>query len=103
MRSAATVVTWHLFEARRFLGQLATPPEIANAKQLEVWLMDQCRRENITEMPFNRIQKYGPNRMRAKKLLDAAVDVLEGAGRIRRQKRGRKNILQINPAVLRED
>ena len=37
MESAARVTAWHLNEARRFLGELAMPAELANPARLEAW------------------------------------------------------------------
>jgi hypothetical protein len=34
-----------LLEAKRFLGELAMPPELANPMRLETWLLDYCKRE----------------------------------------------------------
>ena len=100
MESAARIIKWHLYEARRFLIQIAIPPEVGNAMLLEIWLLDRCRRMGIAEVPVNHIQKYGPNRVRRKDCLSAALGVLEAAARIRCATAGRKKSIKLNPALL---
>ncbi len=99
MRRAARIVAWHLFEARRFLNQIATPEAVADAMALETWLVDYCRRERLAVVPCNRAQKFGPNRTRRKAALDAALNELEGAGRIRRGTEGRKAVIILHPEI----
>ena len=101
IQAAAKIVTWHLFEARRFLKELSIPAEVNNAILLEVWLLKLCQEERITEVPVNHVIKFGPNGTRKKKDLDAAIDELEAVGRIRRKTDGRKKAIQINPALMR--
>lgn len=60
MESAARVTAWHLTEARRFLGELAMLPELANPARLEGWLLDYCKRENTDQVPTRAIQQFGP-------------------------------------------
>lgn len=101
IQAAARVVTWHLFEARRFLKQLATPIEVSDAIQLEGWLLERCRQDRVSEIPVNHVQKFGPNKIRRKKDLDAALYELETAGRLRCTTDVRKKIVRINPEILR--
>lgn len=100
MQVAAQIVAWHLYEARRFLNQLTVPDEIKNALALERWMLKRCREEKSNQIPNSDIQQYGPNRVRLKEVLDAAIDELEKAGRAKRAKDGRKNIIQIRPELL---
>lgn len=99
MQRAARIVAWHLFEARRFLNQIAVPEAVGDAMALEAWLVDYCRREGLTVAPCNRVQKFGPNRTRRKPALDAALNELEGAGRIRRATEGRKAVIFLHPEI----
>jgi len=99
IHQAARIVVWHLFEARRFLNQLATPEAVGDALSLESWLVDHCRRERAAVVTRNHVQKFGPNRTRRKAALDAALIELEGVGRIRRIE-GRKVLIAMNPGIL---
>jgi putative DNA primase/helicase len=56
VESAAQIVTWHLLEAKRFLGELAMPTELANPIRLETWMLDYCRREHTDKVPTRHIQ-----------------------------------------------
>ena len=60
MESAARVTTWHLSEAKRFLGELAMPAELANPARLEAWMLARCRRENADTVPTREVQRHGP-------------------------------------------
>ena len=51
--------------------------------------------------PFNRIQKYGPNRIRRKECMLAALGILAEAGRIRYATEGRRKSVKLNPALLK--
>lgn len=99
MQRAACIVTWHLYEARRFLSQIAIPKTVSDALLLESWLVDQCRRKAVLAVPRNQIQKFGPNRTRRKAALDAALTELEGAGRIRRVKERHKAFIILHPKI----
>lgn len=94
------MVTWHLNEARRFLGALSAPPELADAVRLDRWLLAHCRREGCGSVPTRNIQRLGP--VRDKAPLDAAITELADLGRVRLLVDGRKRHVAINPALLRE-
>ena len=100
MESAARVTAWHLTEARRFLGELALPAELANPGRLEAWMLDYCRRENTDHVPTREVQRLGPGGLRDKAALLGAVKELEELGRARVVQDGKKRSLQINPALL---
>ena len=43
IKHAAALVTWHLYEARRFLGEIALTKEVRDAERLDTWLLAGCR------------------------------------------------------------
>ncbi len=100
MESAARVTAWHLSEARRFLGELAMPAELANPARLEAWMLDYCKRENTDKVPTRAIQQYGPGGLREKETFTKAVAELAELGRARSVQDGKKRTVQINPALL---
>lgn len=100
MESAARVAIWHLFEARRFLGELAMPPELANPVRLEAWILDYCRRGNTDRVPTRDVQRMGPGSLRDKTTFDKAIKELEELGRARLVQDGKRKTVQINPALL---
>jgi hypothetical protein len=104
MESAARVTRWHLYEARRFLGELAMPTELANAVHLEAWMLDYCKREQTEHVPTRVIQqRITPVSLRDKAVLSKAVSELAELGRARLVKDGKKLAVQIRPEVLAGD
>jgi putative DNA primase/helicase len=100
MESGARIAAWHLNEARRFLGELAMPVELANPARLESWLLDYCRREATDKVPSREVQRFGPGGLRDRTAFIAAVKELEELGRARMVQEGKKKLVQINPALL---
>jgi len=100
MESGARLALWHLTEARRFLGELAMPAELANPARLDSWLLDYCRRENTDKVPTKAVQQFGPGGLRDKASVDDAVKELAELGRARLVKDGKRKLIQINPALL---
>ncbi len=99
LRRGCMIAAWHLTEARRFFGELALPPEIMGAVILDRWLVEHCRREAVGAIPARTAMNIGPNRLRKRDALAAAVKELEQAGRVRL--RGtRPAMIEVNPALL---
>jgi putative DNA primase/helicase len=99
IESAMQIVTWHLNEARRFLGALAAPPELADAVRLDRWLIGYCRREGCPSVSTRTIRQYGP--LRDKEAIDASLTELTDLGRVRLVAEGRKLKIVISPALLK--
>ena len=100
VESASQIETWHLLEAKRFLGELAMPPELANPIRLEAWLIDWCKREGTDKVPTSQIQQFGPGSLRDKAVITETINELAELGRARLVKDGKKKSVQINPALL---
>jgi putative DNA primase/helicase len=100
VESAVQVITWHLLEAKRFLGELAMPPEVANPMRLEVWMLDLCKREGVDKVSTRQIQQFGPGGLRDKAAYTNAVQELAELGRARLVQDGKKKSVQVNPALL---
>lgn len=101
MESAARVTLWHLTEAKRFLGELAMPPELANPARLEVWMLDYCKRENTDKVPTREVQQFGPGGLRDRATYTEAVKELAELGRARLVQDGKKRLIEIHPALLK--
>lgn len=97
MEAACRIAAWHLNESRRFFGELAMPTELADAAQLDAWLIRYCLQGKESPIPIRIIQQCGPNKLRNKTALLAAVGELEKLHRIRLV--GKKAIA-VNPALL---
>lgn len=102
MESASRIAAWHLHEARRFLGELALPAELANPARLESWLLDYCRRESTDTVSTREIQRCGPHGLRDKAVIDSAIKELSELGRAKLVQDGKKKAVQINPALMAE-
>ena len=100
MESAARIALWHLTEGKRFLGELATPAELANPARLEAWLLDYCRREHSDKVSMREVQRMGPSGLRDKSIILEAVIELADLGRARMVQDGRAKSIQIRPELL---
>lgn len=98
--AAARIVIWHLFQARAFLGDVAAPRELSTARRLDAWILDRCARDGVAELPRRTIQNEGPNPVRGRAALDAALAELVEAGRIRAIDEGRRKLVRVNPVLL---
>lgn len=100
MHAASRIVTWHLYEARRFLGELVLPPTVSNAAKLDAWLLAHCRETRTTTVATREIQQYGPGPLRDKATLTEVIAELVDADRVRRVKDGNRREIEVNPALL---
>ncbi len=98
LRAAAALVSWHLYEARRFLGELALPVAIVNASALEAWVLRRCRTEGAGSIRRQEVQNLGP--LRDGKTLNAAIADLQELGRMRLVIEGRQKRLYPRPSIL---
>ena len=99
---ASRIAAWHLNEARRFFGELALPVELAHAGRLDSWLIEYCKRERTDLVPIAKLQQCGPGVLRSKASIEAALRELEEAGRARSVKDGKRKMIAVNPALLKE-
>lgn len=95
---ASRIVAWHLSEARRFFGEFALPPELADATRLDEWLIDYCQRNETHIVATREAQRLGPIRDRVR--LDAAVEVLSELDRAHVRADGRRKTVRVNPALV---
>lgn len=95
---ASRIAAWHLYEARRFFGELALPTEMADAARLDSWLIEYCQRERTHLVPTREAQRLGP--IREKERLSTALLELEELDRVRVFKDGRRKTIKVNPALV---
>jgi putative DNA primase/helicase len=100
MNSAWRVVLWHLRESQRFFGELALPEELMNAAKLEQWLIEYYHTHEVGAVPTREVKRLGPNTVRKKEKLEAAVKELIDLDRVRIAKIEGKKSLEINPKLL---
>jgi len=98
--AAGRIVAWHLFQARSFLGDVAAPSEVSIAMRLSEWLAGRCARDGVSELSRRVIQNEGPNPVRTRIVLDAALAELVDAGHVRELEEGRRRLVLVNPALI---
>jgi putative DNA primase/helicase len=98
---ATRITAWHLHEARRFFGEIALPPELADAVRLDGWLIEYGRRERTSTIPTREAQRLGP--IRVKDRLSAGLRELEELERVRVEQEGRRRTIKVNPALMGDE
>jgi putative DNA primase/helicase len=99
MQSACKVVAWHLYEDRRFLGELALPPHLVHAMKLDAWLLRYCAEKRKGSVLRSEVQRRAPSPLRDGAALDKAIAALT-EDRVRIRLAGREKWLDINPRLL---
>jgi len=99
--AGARIAEWHLNESRRFFGELALPPGLANAARLEDWLVKRCHQKGVDMVTTQEVQQFGPNLLRKIETIEAAALELAELGRLHVLKEGKRKCLAVNPCILR--
>ncbi|QTR52522.1 YfjI family protein [Thiothrix unzii] len=103
MRAACRLAGWHLYEARRFFGDVALPKDDLEAVKLDAWLIAECKANGEPSISKSRVlQRVTPANLRKADKLNKALDTLERANRIRQIKEGKTAVIEVNPALLKE-
>jgi putative DNA primase/helicase len=97
---ASEIVLWHLKEAQRVFGKLAMSPELLNAKSLENYCINYCSTQKTNSIPKSLLLQLGPNVLRKKETLDAAIVILEELNRVKIKKEGKTAYIEINPNLF---
>jgi putative DNA primase/helicase len=100
MESGCRIAAWHLNEAARFFGtDSSTQNKTAkNAALLETWLITECQRSGKFGVERSYAMQRGPNPVRPKEQLQAAIALLQDRHRARQSQNGR--IIEINPELM---
>jgi hypothetical protein len=97
MKSATTIVAWHLHEARRLLPQLTIGSKDKNLIAVDQWLIRQCKQAGVTSVAKNDLRQKGP--VRSANELDRILGELINLNRVRVIEKQRITI-EVNPALL---
>ncbi len=104
MRAACRLAGWHLYEARRFFGEIALPKDDIEAVKLDAWLIAECKATGGSAVgKTSTLQRVTPASLRKVDKLNKALDTLERANRIRQTKEGKIAVIEVNPALLEGD
>ncbi|MBC7787413.1 MAG: DUF3987 domain-containing protein [Methylophilaceae bacterium] len=95
---AIAIVTWHLYEAKRFLNQIAVPEHVTSAIKLDEYILRYCREHKTDTVTKNHILRNGA--IRDKKAFNDALDELVDANHIKIVLDDRTSVLEVNPALL---
>ena len=95
---AIDIVTWHLYEAKRFLNQIAIPVHINNAIKLDDYILRYCQDYKTDKLAKNHLRQHSA--IRDKKLLNDALDELIDANHIKIVLDDRTSMIEVNPALL---
>ena len=93
---ASAIAYWHLHEAKRFFKTLALSKEDQAMIKLNGWLINQCQETGKKMVERRYTLQYGPNSIRKKEFLNAALEKLESLKRIRQNGK----IVFVNPTLL---
>jgi putative DNA primase/helicase len=99
-RMASDIAFWHLNESRRFFGEFALAPEVARANQLDAWLIRYCNIHSIERIRKGHLMQKGPNQLRRKDVLDAALEQLINTKRIALVDDGQHLYVYVNPSLI---
>ena len=101
MQAACQLAGWHLYEARRFFGEIALPKDDLEAVKLDAWLIAECKATGSNAVgKTSTLQRVTPASLRKVDKLNKALDTLERANRIRQTKEGKIAVIEVNPALL---
>ncbi len=102
MQRGIRIAIWHIWEANLIFTTSALPPEFKDAILLLEWIMSQSQKsQKSQELQLTQVSVLheGPNRLRAKKLRDAALRVLEDHQIVRLETVNRHKLIKVNPAL----
>jgi putative DNA primase/helicase len=100
IHAAATIIGWHLHEARRLLSDLDTPTDLVAAIRLDAWLTSEAHRTGDHRIPTPRVYQFGPSSVRDAKAMKTALATLTARGRARMEEDGKRRFVVVNPALV---
>ena len=99
IHAAATIIGWHLHEARRLLSDLDTPTDLSAAIRFDAWLVAEARRSSDHCIPTSRVYQFGPGCVREAKAMRTALATLTELGRARLEENEKRRFVAVNPAL----
>jgi putative DNA primase/helicase len=99
VHTAATIIGWHLHEARRLLSDFDTPRNLVAAIRLDAWLIAEVGRRGDHRIPTPRVYQFGPSCVRDVKAMQTALALLAERGRARMEEDGKRRFVVVNPTL----
>jgi putative DNA primase/helicase len=101
--AGSRIAAWHLYEARRFYGELAVPEDVADAVKLSSWLVQYCQRMQVESIAMTKtMQLCTPAKLLKKDVLQRAIVQLVDAGHIKFDQDGKVKTIRVNPALVQK-
>lgn len=100
VHAAATIIGWHLHEARRLLSNLDTPTDLSAAIRLDAWLIAEAGRTGSNRIATNRVYRCGPSPVRDANDMKTALAMLAERRRARLVEDGRRRFVEVNPMLI---
>lgn len=101
MRSGLALALWHLNESKRYFTKAKIDEKTLLADRLEQWLIKCCVDQQTDYMPRSYVLQHCPIRaLRKATTLDEIIKKL-GSTRCRQDTRNGKQVLLVNPAILK--
>ena len=101
--AGSLISAWHLYEARRFYGELAVPEDVADAVRLSAWLVQYCRRMHADSISMTDVQQNCiPKKLRKREALSKVIPHLVEAGHIQFEQAGKLKTIRVNPKLIKK-
>lgn len=97
---AIRIALWHIWEANLIFTSSSLSQHCKDAILLLDWIMIRCQQSQKLELTQVSMLQEGPNRLRDKKLRDAALNVLEEHNIVRFITVNQKKLILVNPALI---
>ena len=100
MQAGVEIAMYYLTEHRRLNGDVAVPPAVANAIELEQFVAEQLIHREAKFYNVRQVLLSGPSCVRKKESRDEALEVLSDHNRAHVEKVGNHKLLFLHPDVL---
>ena len=75
--------------------------EKPDIKRMIEWLIAWCKKNNASSINRTHVFQYAPNGLRGKKIVEPLLEQLESTGHVRQETIKRRNLVHINPYLLK--
>lgn len=99
LQRAFLLVEYSIAERLRYIDiGTGEKPDI---KRMIEWLIAWCKKNNASSINRTHVFQYAPNGLRGKKIVEPLLEQLESTGHVRQETIKRRNLVHINPYLLK--
>lgn len=99
LQRAFLLVEYSIAERLRYVDiGTGEKPDI---KRMIEWLIAWCKKNNASSINRTHVFQYAPNGLRGKKIVEPLLEQLESTGHVRQETIKRRNLVHINPYLLK--